>query len=515
MPTAAVSQEPVRREPTASSADDVEAVRPTTNGQAEDASAPVEVEAEQEQDDHGRISVMLMFINGRRQMADFPFFALAFAAVVSLVFIISDLMNQHTLHPITAGVFLLSSSYCIAVIRREWGPAGAEGAAGASGQPGILTKEARESLLTYFVYEGSATEGAAESAEGKANFPQPEKEQEQEQEQDQERAEGKELPGNGSTGALVGASSAGGSGGSKSGEQSVGLDCSGSSRNGGGMRDDRGRIGTDDTNADSDTESLPHTTPAASPGPSSPVPLVTLEEQPHLDDDGDGGGSGAAGTTTAAVGPTAGLDQLDDEGRGKGEGEEKARRKQGSAPFDGRGLDLATEATSTAARIALSNEDGKAAPETPETTADPEEQQDSHEAAVAPAAAAATASSSATAAGVTTEKRDSGSDPGEWSTDHSCIVCFGDYCPGDLLCRLPCRHVYHAKCIDEWLDRARLPCCPLCKTDLLASRTDAGNGIRGNNNRTAASGRGDGGGATGAASGAAVVDVELTGENAV
>ena len=37
------------------------------------------------------------------------------------------------------------------------------------------------------------------------------------------------------------------------------------------------------------------------------------------------------------------------------------------------------------------------------------------------------------------------SDAGEWSTDQSCIVCFGDYYPGDLLCRLPCRHVYHAK----------------------------------------------------------------------
>lgn len=47
---------------------------------------------------------------------------------VSLVFIISDLMNKHTFHPISAGVFLLSASYCIAIIRREWsGDEGAEG----------------------------------------------------------------------------------------------------------------------------------------------------------------------------------------------------------------------------------------------------------------------------------------------------------------------------------------------------------------------------------------------------
>lgn len=37
------------------------------------------------------------------------------------------------------------------------------------------------------------------------------------------------------------------------------------------------------------------------------------------------------------------------------------------------------------------------------------------------------------------------SDSGEWSTDRACIVCFGDYAPGDMLCRLPCRHVYHAE----------------------------------------------------------------------
>lgn len=66
------------------------------------------------------------------------------------------------------------------------------------------------------------------------------------------------------------------------------------------------------------------------------------------------------------------------------------------------------------------------------------------------------------------------------------------------------------QCIDEWLDRARLPCCPLCKTDLRASRTDAGNG---SGNGNAASGSGDSG--AGAASGAAGADVLLTGDNAV
>lgn len=58
--------------------------------------------------------------------------------------------------------------------------------------------------------------------------------------------------------------------------------------------------------------------------------------------------------------------------------------------------------------------------------------------------AAAAASAAVPAAGDAV-KDGIDSESGEWSTDQSCIVCFGDYCAGDLLCRLPCRHVYHAK----------------------------------------------------------------------
>lgn len=43
----------------------------------------MEIEAEQGQEDAGRLSATLLFLNGRRQMSDFPFFALGFAAVVS------------------------------------------------------------------------------------------------------------------------------------------------------------------------------------------------------------------------------------------------------------------------------------------------------------------------------------------------------------------------------------------------------------------------------------------------
>ena len=39
---------------------------------------------------------------------------------------------------------------------------------------------------------------------------------------------------------------------------------------------------------------------------------------------------------------------------------------------------------------------------------------------------------------------------------------------------MPCGHTYHAVCIDEWLDRAGQPCCPLCKKDLREELPGAG-----------------------------------------
>ncbi|CAM9853180.1 unnamed protein product [Ectocarpus sp. 13 AM-2016] len=54
-----------------------------------------------------------------------------------------------------------------------------------------------------------------------------------------------------------------------------------------------------------------------------------------------------------------------------------------------------------------------------------------------------------------------------WSSGESCIICFGEYAEGDVLCRLPCRHTYHAECIDAWLDGPGHSWCPLCKSSLL------------------------------------------------
>lgn len=264
------------------------------------------------------------------------------------------------------------------------------GDARAPGQPGVLTKEARESLLNYFVFQGApaTVEGAggeaaaAGSAEGEADQPQPEK---QEHGLEQGRAEGsKEPPGSGSARALEETSSSGGGtvepcGGNDSrkncgeNEEATDISSCGGSR-GGSMRDDR--IVTDATNAG--TDSLPASTPAASPGRSSPGPLdlVSLQQQPDLpegDGGGDGGGGGGLASRTAPAAAVAGIDlgQLDGEDHGGG------GRIEGPAPFDGMniGLSLAVETSTSACahatHTALSGGGGKAAPETPETPAEP------------------------------------------------------------------------------------------------------------------------------------------------
>jgi hypothetical protein len=56
-----------------------------------------------------------------------------------------------------------------------------------------------------------------------------------------------------------------------------------------------------------------------------------------------------------------------------------------------------------------------------------------------------------------------------WDANRSaateCAVCLETYASGDLVRELPCRHTFHAACIDRWWDHLpqELPRCPLCK----------------------------------------------------
>lgn len=43
---------------------------------------------------------------------------------------------------------------------------------------------------------------------------------------------------------------------------------------------------------------------------------------------------------------------------------------------------------------------------------------------------------------------------------HRCVICMLDFVYGDPIRFLPCMHIYHMDCIDDWLMRSFT--CPSC-----------------------------------------------------
>lgn len=52
---------------------------------------------------------------------------------------------------------------------------------------------------------------------------------------------------------------------------------------------------------------------------------------------------------------------------------------------------------------------------------------------------------------------------GAWN-QQECCICLSKYREKEEIRQLPCSHVFHLKCVDQWL--RIISCCPLCKQEL-------------------------------------------------
>jgi hypothetical protein len=64
-----------------------------------------------------------------------------------------------------------------------------------------------------------------------------------------------------------------------------------------------------------------------------------------------------------------------------------------------------------------------------------------------------------------------------------CAICIDDYQEGDSVRDLPCGHIFHDSCVDEWLlKHNRL--CPVCKQDVLKVQKKSSEGAAQKNKRS-------------------------------
>lgn len=76
--------------------------------------------------------------------------------------------------------------------------------------------------------------------------------------------------------------------------------------------------------------------------------------------------------------------------------------------------------------------------------------------------------------GITTTSSLPATEPLEISDDDdlTCPICFDDFQDGQILRILPCKHRFHALCVDPWLLNSSTH-CPMCRVDLSISQEEA------------------------------------------
>ncbi|XP_047237033.1 E3 ubiquitin-protein ligase RNF165 isoform X4 [Girardinichthys multiradiatus] len=55
-------------------------------------------------------------------------------------------------------------------------------------------------------------------------------------------------------------------------------------------------------------------------------------------------------------------------------------------------------------------------------------------------------------------------DDEELDTDEKCTICLSMLEDGEDVRRLPCMHLFHQACVDQWLATSRK--CPICRVDI-------------------------------------------------
>jgi hypothetical protein len=53
------------------------------------------------------------------------------------------------------------------------------------------------------------------------------------------------------------------------------------------------------------------------------------------------------------------------------------------------------------------------------------------------------------------------------SSAHTCLICFDDFKPADMVSVLPCKHILHKECASKWLQKQRR--CAICTKPVLGS----------------------------------------------
>ncbi|CAN0003013.1 unnamed protein product [Ectocarpus fasciculatus] len=396
-------------------------------------------------------ALFLFVAEGRRpHRKEMIVFCLGFAASLSLVFITSDLMNGRRVHPGSIIIFVLSVAYCGVLIRRQRIETArlaaeeerlAEEEARRRRPPGVVDKETRRRVLNYFVLR------PPEEKHGDNNH--------------------KSGGGGGSSSASNSAHREGDISGSgrgirfpklaRGGGTATGTSGAGSGRLFGGVFSPyrAPAPGSPPRRLGVASPALPPPPPYASPPPTregrSANSTAEIVDQERTAVEREEGLAAAAATLASDA-------EADTDGGTNRPAGGESRDAAAAGAAAGSETDVVVAGASVGEKAPGAGDEGSSCPRT-----DAE-------------------------GGVQGDEA-----KGEGSTGGSCIVCFGDYTYGEELCRLRCGHLYHAKCIDEWLDGENHGWCPLCKTAIMSASgylqsAHAGGGSSDNNNNAVRSG---------------------------